>query len=57
MKQILFTLLSLVLVTQINAQEPSTENKEDKMQEVVLGFNNTTRFRHQFIEKGVYTLS
>ncbi|NDV42257.1 ThuA domain-containing protein [Flagellimonas sediminis] len=55
MKQILFTLLSLVLVTQINAQEPSTENKETKMPELVLVFTKTTGFRHQSIEKGVQT--
>lgn len=55
MKQILFTFLSLVLVTQITAQEPSTENKEAKMPELVLVFTKTEGYRHQAIEKGVQT--
>ncbi|RIV72897.1 ThuA domain-containing protein [Flagellimonas aequoris] len=56
MKQIVFVLLGLALMTQVSAQDdPSTESKEVKMPELVLVFTKTAGFRHQSIEKGVQT--
>lgn len=56
MKQILFFLLGITLMTQVSAQDdPSTEKKEAKMPELVLVFTKTAGFRHQSIEKGVQT--
>ena len=57
MKQIVFVLLGLALMTQISAQDdPSTESKEVKMPELVLVFTKTEGYRHESIEKGVQTL-
>jgi Uncharacterized protein conserved in bacteria len=57
MKQIVFVLLGLALMTQVSAQDdPSTENKEVKMPELVLVFTKTEGYRHESIEKGVQTL-
>lgn len=56
MKQIASLLLGLVLMIQVAAQDnPSTENQEAKMPELVLVFTKTAGFRHQSIEKGVQT--
>ena len=56
MKQILFALLGIALMTQVSAQDdPSEETKEAKIPELVLVFTKTAGYRHQSIEKGVQT--
>ena len=57
MRPLILTLISFCLALNLTAQdEPSTEDQNVKMPELVLVFTKTAGFRHKSIEKGVKTL-
>ena len=57
MRPLILTLFSFCLALNLTAQdEPSTEDQNVKMPELVLVFTKTAGFRHKSIEKGVKTL-